>query len=376
VKRAVSILIVVLAWSRADAYPQFQLSRDQTCTSCHLSPSGGGLLNENGVTTSESMSQFGTSGEFLNGVPMPTWLALGGDMRSAAGIDARPDTALVWFPMQFDLYAQASYQAFAAHVTVGLQDPRWQSAAPGSLFGNNYDYSSMFISREHWLQWQSNPGGNDGLYVRAGRFMPVFGLRFVEHRAYDRWWGGTPLYSEAYGVAAEYVSPKWELHATAFVHDPLQSTTELGNGAAVYAETRLDKSTAIGVEGKLDFTSDDRKLYGGVTAKHYLGMPQLLIQGELQIVHQKVDKGGTNNQLVGYAMGSYFFGPYMIDLGVGLWQPELGLRYLDQQVADLDVHWFATSHIELALMNRLQMVEFGAGGLTSGYVLAMLHYRL
>jgi hypothetical protein len=370
VKRALSILVVVLAWTRADAYPQFQLSRDQMCTSCHLSPAGGGLLNENGTSTSESMSQFGTAGEFMYGtIPTPSWLALGGDVRSAGGLYARPDATFVYMPMQFDVYAQATFDAFSAHVTAGLEDPRWTGP-------NSYDYASALTSREHWLQWQSHPGANDGLYVRAGRFMPVFGLRFVEHRAYDRWWGGTPLYAEAYGVAAEYITPKWELHATGFVHDPVQPTTELGNGAAVYAETRLDKSTAIGVEGKLDVTNDDRKLYGGVTAKHYLGSPQLLIQGELQIVHQKVDKGGTNNQLVGYAMGSYFIGPYMIDLALGLWQPELGLRYLDQQVADLDVHWFMTSHIELLLVNRLQMVELGAGGLTSGYSMAMLHYRL
>ncbi len=369
--RALSIVIAVLAWTgRADAYPQFQLSRDQTCSDCHLSPAGGGLLNENGANTSESMSQLGTSGEFMYGaIPTPTWLALGGDIRSAGGLDARPDAALVYMPMQFDLYAQATFDAFSVHVTAGLEDPRWTNL-------NSYDYASALTSREHWLQWQSNPGASDGWFVRAGRFMPVFGLRFVEHRAYDRWWGGEPLYAEAYAVAAEYISPKWELHATGFVHDPLQPTTELGSGAAVYGETRLDKATAIGLEAKLDVTSDDRKIYGGITAKHYLGSPQILLQGELELVHQKVDLGGTNNQLVGYAMGSYFIGPLMFDLAVGLWQPDIKIRYLDQEVADLDVHYFMTSHIELLLVDRLQMVEFGAGGLTSGYTMAMLHYRL
>ena len=40
---------LTLVGGTAHAYPQFQMSRDQTCTGCHLSPSGGGLLNENGL---------------------------------------------------------------------------------------------------------------------------------------------------------------------------------------------------------------------------------------------------------------------------------------------------------------------------------------
>jgi hypothetical protein len=62
----ISIALIAALAGRAHAYPQFQMSRDQTCTSCHLAPSGGGLLNENGLNLSESFSQYGTKPEFLN----------------------------------------------------------------------------------------------------------------------------------------------------------------------------------------------------------------------------------------------------------------------------------------------------------------------
>jgi hypothetical protein len=205
----------------------------------------------------------------------------------------------------------------------------------------------------------------------------VFGLRFDEHPDFDRRYGGTPLYGEAYGLALEYVDPRWEVHATGFIHDPLfPDSVERGNGAALYAETRVTKTTAFGVEGKLDVTPDGRKTYGGVTAKHYFVKQKVLVEAELEIVHQKVDLGGTNNQFVAYVLGSYYLGPFMIDLGLGQYSPDLRLRLIDQEVADLNIHWFTTSHLELMLTNRLQNYDFGAGGTGSGYSLLMLHYRL
>ena len=92
--KALVIAIVLAAAATAHAYPQFELSRDQTCSGCHLSPSGGGLLNENGLNVAESMSTFGTNPAFLNGaVTTPDWLTVGGDFRGATGY-VRVSTAL------------------------------------------------------------------------------------------------------------------------------------------------------------------------------------------------------------------------------------------------------------------------------------------
>jgi hypothetical protein len=204
--------------------------------------------------------------------------------------------------------------------------------------------------------------------------MPVYGLRLVEHPTYTRQYGGTPLYGETYAAAVELIDPAYEVHVTAFAHDPVQKTTEIGNGAAAYGELRLSSTMAVGAETKLDITSDDRKLFTGVTGKLYTH--NVLLMTELEFMHQKVDAGGTTNNFIGYAGATYFLGAVMIDLGLDLYAPSLPIRFLDQEAADLNIHWFATSHVELLSTSRLQTLEFGLGGQTSGYSLLQLHYRL
>ena len=373
IRRIVGVVVIAMlpilvgGSGTAHAYPQFQLSKDQACADCHRSPAGGGLLSENGFAVAEAMSQWGTAPEFFyNKVPTPSWLALGGDLRGASGVNGAPDKRFVTFPMQAELYVDATVRSVSLHVTAGARDPQQDNVK-----------STLFASREHWLQWQEKPGDTSGLFVRVGRFMPVFGLRLAEHPIYTRRYGGTPLYGEAYGLAAEYIVPQWELHATGFIHDPLfHDSIERGDGMAIYGEARITKTTAVGLEAKLDITPDDRKTHVGVTAKHFFGHPEILVQGEVQVVHQNVALGGTNNQLVAYVMGSYFLGPFMIDLGIGAYEPDVKVRYLDQEALDLNVHWFATSHVELILTNRFQMLELGEGGNSSGYSLLQVHYRL
>ncbi|HEY1814076.1 MAG TPA: hypothetical protein VGG74_17115 [Kofleriaceae bacterium] len=374
-RAAICVTFAIVAVSAtAHAYPQFQLSKDQTCSDCHLSPGGGGLLSENGLNVAQAMSVVGEDpGPFYGKITPPSWLAFGGDILGAAGYDyigpGNPDNSAVLFPMQAELYAAATVQNFSLHVTAGARDP-------------NYDNSdTLFASREHWLQWQQNAGDPDGLFIRVGRFEPVFGLRLAEHVDYNQRYGGEELYGEAYGAAIEYISQRFEVHATGFVHDPWQGTTELGDGGTVYAELRLQPTTSIGIEGKFDKTTDDRKLYGGITAKQYFATPGILLQLESELIHQNViaddHYNGYDDQFVAYVLGSYFLPKgFMIDLGFGDYDPNVSLRNLSQEVFDLNIHWFATSHIELALDSRLQSYEFGGGGETNGYSLLLLHYRI
>jgi hypothetical protein len=367
--RALLIAIVSLAAVHtAYAYPQFQLSRDQTCTGCHISPSGGGLLNENGLNTVEAMSQYGTSPEFINGkLPLPSWLALGGDFRGMIGAyDGGRLLEFALFPMQADLYANVTLSThLALHVTAGAQDPQYQNVG-----------ATLFGSREHWIQYQENPGEGNGMLLRVGRMMPVYGLRFVEHVDYNRNFGGTPLYNETYAASASYIQPKWELHATAFIRDPIRTdSVEQGNGIALYTECRFSESSSVGLESMFIQDYNDERTFYGVTGKHLLGSG-ILLQGEVQGIHQKIDAGGTANKAVAYGMGTYFRGALMFDLGLGYYNENVAVSGLDRDGIDLNVHGFTTSHIELILMNRVQFLDFGTSGTTSGYSMLQIHYRL
>jgi len=368
-----TIGLVAAASRVAEAYPQFQLSRDQTCTGCHISPAGGNLLNENGHTVAESTSQLGTAPEFFYGkIPLPDWLVLGGDLRGAAGYIKTPEEALVGFPMQIELYINAKFGPISIHINGGPRPP---------TLGN--ENATRVWSREHYLMWQQKPDENEGLYVRAGRFMPVMGLRLAEHPLYTRRYGGTQLYADTYGLAVEYVAPKFEAHVTGFIKDPVIDPVENANGGAAYVETRLSETVAIGAEGMYKQTADDKQFHIGLVGKLYLPGPDLLFQTEIQFVNQLVDKtptnpvGGAPKGFVGMLMVSRMLGDFLLlDVGLGHYDSNFRIANLDRDCVDLNLHYFMTSHLELVLNARYEMIGFGKGGEDGAYALAQLHYRL
>jgi hypothetical protein len=352
----------------AEAYPQFQLSRDKTCTGCHISPAGGTLLSENGENVAESISTLDHSGKFFYGkLPIPDWLLVGGDLRGSTGYIQTPEKVLASFPMQIDLYAAALLPGgLSLHAGIGYR--------PSS---DNPDGSVPVWSREHYVMWRTNPGTPTGLFLRAGRFMPVFGLRFAEHPSYVRRFGGTPLYAETYGASISYVGDKIEAHVTGFIEDPVIDPVQHANGGAIYAELRPTEQLQIGGGGMLEVTDDDKKIRGAVTAKYYLSGPDLLFQAEAQVVNQRIDAGGAPVQLLGNLVVSrWLANGFLLDLGIGHFDSNVRIRDLDRDCVDVNLHWFTNSHIELVLNGRFELMAFGSGGDPNAYALLQAHYRL
>lgn len=352
----------------AHAYPQFQMSRDQTCTGCHISPAGGGLLNENGLATAEGISKWGTAPEFFYGkIPLPSRLVLGGDVRGASGYVQTPEKLLASFPMQIEAYGHARLLAgvslYAGFGTRPLEE------------GN--DQVLPVWSREHYLMWQQKPEETTGLFVRAGRFMPVFGLRFVEHPTYTRKWGGTPLYADTYGLAVEYIDPAFEVHATGFMKDPLLDTPEHSDGGAVVGEYRVSETLSVGAEGMYTQSLDEKKVRVGLLSKLYLSGPDTLLQFEGQFMNQVIEPRGAPKQIVAYLMASKWLDPaFMLDVGLGYFNENVAITELHREAFDVNFHWFATSHVEAIFTGRFETLAFGAGGPTAGYALMQLHYRM
>ena len=359
------LAILTIAGGTAAAYPQYQLSHDQTCTGCHLSPAGGGLLNENGLASAETLSQLGTAPEFMNGlIPTPSWLTLGGDLRSATGYLQTPEKSLAYFPMQLELAGTAKFDSVSIHATVGY---------PGLE-------APPVLSREHYVQWQQNADGPNGVYVRAGRFLPVFGLRYAEHPTYTRRYGGTPLWGESYGLHVAYIDPRFEVHATGFIEDPILDPVQHGNGGAVYSEFRVSEKFLVGAEAMLDKSDDDRKIRGGVVGKYYIEPAKLLIAAEVQYVKQKIEgvlAADSPAQIVGSLIATFTANDFLqFDLGVGHFDPDLDLRGTERDAVDLNARYALTSHFEMQLNGRIEWIDFGNGGETGAYTLLQLHYRL
>ena len=131
---------------RAYAYPQFELSHDQTCTGCHISPTGGGLLSENGLTSpSRCRSSGPRRSSCTASVTTPDWL----DARrrlprrdrlrpDAAALPARhPDAGR---PLRRRDVSGTS----RLHVTLGYRPAEYDN-----------ENATHVWSREHYVMWQS-----------------------------------------------------------------------------------------------------------------------------------------------------------------------------------------------------------------------------
>lgn len=376
----------------AHAYPQFQLSRDQTCTGCHLSPAGGGLLNENGYTVAEGISQFGTAPEFFYGKVLKEGgkLILGGDVRGAAGFlkyGGAEDSAVYAFPMQVEFYGRLKFGSISIQADLGFRPDEDTNEA-----------KTFVWSREHYLTWQSKPDENFGTYVRAGRFLPVFGLRFAEHPLYVRRFGGTQLYTDTYAASVSQVAEKYEVHVTAFMEDLLIDPVEHANGAAAYGEYRVSPTLSFGggvmfksftngkflLSDEIDYDSKEFRI--AATNKLYLEGADILLSTEIQFVNQLVGKtarspdsevGGAPKGLVGNLVASKMLGSFLLlDVGIGHFDSNLRIKNLDRDCVDLNFHWFTTSHLELVLNARYELLGFGAGGEPGAYALLQAHYRM
>lgn len=367
--RALVLALVAIAVTggRASAYPQFQLARDPTCTGCHLAPDGGGILNENGIATAEAIAWKPGDGSFMYGMSKPSWLQLGGDVRGAAGFvdHGSPDGA--GYPMQAELAGSAGYHGFSFNARGGLRTPQDGGSALHVLW-----------SREHYLMWQQKPDSNYGLYVRVGRLMPTFGLRLAEHVVYTERFGGYPLYGEAYAAAASYVVPAFEVHLTAFMHDPVATAVEHGDGGAAYVVRRLGPRAELGADWKYSSSDDQTRMFVGLTGKVYFPKPDLLLQAEGEVIRQRITAGAGDRawQLAGYLLASHPL-PYglLLDAGIGHYTQDTRVEGLTRDCIDANLHWFATAHIEGLVTTRLELLDVGRGN-NGGYVLAQVHYRL
>ncbi|MES1158051.1 MAG: hypothetical protein ABUL67_03020 [Haliangium ochraceum] len=376
----VATTIVCLAPRTAVAFPQWQLSSGATrCNQCHYAPAGGGLINTYGRDAAgEQLSTFDGNGGLLHGaISLPSWLALGGDLRGAFvahdAQDPQGATAAV-FPMQADAYGRVALGAgISVSGTVGL---RGQIRDPDVLVPEqNYQpiSASRFISREHTLQWQPE---TIGPYLRAGRFFAPFGLRLAEHVVYVRRDLGFDRLQETYNLSGGFVYDRAELHLTLFAPDFVRHIGSLEKGFAGYFETRvLDDRIAVAGQMRLAAGPGVTRFMVGAVGKAYVERLRTLFLAELNAVQLIFDDSGntTRQQIVG--AGGFAVLPVRGLVVTMLGEHnQLDVAFPNSWTAVTGlVNWFPAAHFDIQLMGRLQ---FPSGGEAAKTFLAQIHYFL
>ena len=205
---AVPMLLIAAAELRAE--PIFLSKQYNRCTTCHYSPTGGGLLTPYGRSLSrQELSTTGRSdptsvtghlgqAQPESGHKEEAFLfGLLGDTLGPVdvGIDVRPShlsldlaglTSDRNFFMTADLLAAWRSHGWTVYGEVGRQ----LRPQPDGTQASKVD------SYEHWVGYQSE----SGLGFRVGRFFPAYGIRLADHSAFTRVDLGFDKYDQVYAL--------------------------------------------------------------------------------------------------------------------------------------------------------------------------------
>ena len=366
----IAIALLLASAHVAGAYPIFQFaSGSDRCDACHFAPDGGGLINEFGRTEAGDTISWRGDGRFLHGAwSPPSAFQLGGDFRLAGAGVARStdDPTVLAFPMQADLYARVAAGPISLNLTGGLNGAARSRPDGAGL-------ATYLVSREHYVMYQRAPGE---LYVRAGRFFPVLGLRSADHTALARRELDFYNLEEPYGLGIGTSRGRWDVHVGAFVPNPFPATGAGPQpyGGTVYLE-RYGNDQAFAGQARYARTDDDVQILVGGVAKKWIQKRKLLLLGELDLQRQNIAGADLARlQLLGYAGVTRVTlpGP-AIGAAVQRWDPDLMLLGSSRNTGEINVQLFPMAHFELHLLARIGLFG-GRVGSPDSLALLQVHY--
>jgi hypothetical protein len=173
------IAVIMLLPAAAMALPEMARLQKYSCTSCHVNPSGGGMLNTYGREFSEEkLSTWAREGEerFLQGlVPMHDNVFFGGDARwikyEAKSLNRHVEK---FWRMQTDLEAGVHFGPIYVTGMMGTKP-----AGPN----DDQKEHANFVHRGYMVRADLL---DEHVVLRGGLFMPRYGLMLADHTAYIR----------------------------------------------------------------------------------------------------------------------------------------------------------------------------------------------
>lgn len=266
-RAVILLLFLLLVSSKAEAFPENTRYGYSGCGSCHVSPTGGGVLTEYGKRSTEDLlsgQSYEKEGDVLhNLVATPDNIVnVGGDIRwisyQAYGLRRA-------FLMQADIEAATE---LPGGITV---------AASGGLYGKMSDP----MSRRHYIRYQPTTE----LSLRIGRFFPAYGIHHADHTVVTRRSLGFGEGRETYNAELAYIASWGEI----FITEVLGTDVAIGmdnQGYSLYSKSELGltaraayylgESSQVGLSLlRLDYKKDYRQAFGayllwGLTENAYV----------------------------------------------------------------------------------------------------------
>lgn len=254
-------ILFLLSWfsgsSELVAFPEMVRHGYGNCSSCHISPAGGGILTNYGRELGkEVLSTWSGENEhlpFYKPVALPEPLRIGGDIRT---IQTYVDTPAVrqgkYFLMQADLELAWATESYTVAASIGRD-----------MGSPNTGSDDKWSSRRHYLLLPLKPIG-DGFSVRLGRFYKNYGLMIPDHTSEIRRGIGWDQNSETYNAEFNYQTEEYSLSVTAVGGRPDDEDVVSDKGAAFSASRLFNSKYKVGLSYFYGNSSDDvgRELFG------------------------------------------------------------------------------------------------------------------
>jgi hypothetical protein len=193
--------------SSAAAEPKFLSKQYTRCTTCHVSPTGGGLLSAYGRSLSHR--ELSTTGP-----PMPShgemdprpgeesflWGALGDSLGPLQlGVEMRPSR------LHYSFLGTSTDRNLLMNADVHAAFKAKDWLFYGQL-GRELEQDGFTLdSSEYWAGYQPA----EGLGFRAGRYLPAYGVRFADHTSYNRSFLGLAQYDQIYGLEVSHTRGRY-----------------------------------------------------------------------------------------------------------------------------------------------------------------------
>jgi len=197
-----ALLLACVSIEKLLAFPEMVRHGYTSCTSCHVSPNGGGVLTQYGRSLSrELMSTWGQAGEegvLYGAIPTSERFVVGGDFRFLQVYrDTETKRTARFFPMQMAVEAVAYPTAKVGINGMLAYERKTESEGKGG----------KITSPQHYLIYTPS----SSLILRFGKFQRPFGINTPEHHLASRARMGIGPGTERYQLEATQIEDNYEV---------------------------------------------------------------------------------------------------------------------------------------------------------------------
>lgn len=348
----------------AFSYPEMLRHNYTSCTACHVSPNGGGMLTPYGHTlSSELLSSFGSEKQagFMHGfVKHPEWMGIGGDVRWAETyLNSSTLEKYRFIFMQADVEPGFFYKQFSLVGTLGYQNK------------DSLHYTgSSFISRRHYLMWQPD----EHTAVRAGRFYPAYGINVADHMVATRRSLGWDEGEETYNLEASYSHERFEVFLTGIFGRPEEKSLHKDTGVALRAGLNFWEGSKVGLG--YYYGKNDKDISRHLTGPFLiLGFTHhLYLLEEMDFVTQSTPTTTTTSGLVNYArLGYEFYKGVHVFLSQEYAKMDFTSDLTRSQAYGLGFIWYPIPHVETTIQYTNRKTD-ALGTTAYDFAYFMFHY--